>query len=225
MKRFSNTSHLIIAATACFILSQAASAVPVKARYIDDPVSCDNNGDQTLTHELGDIASFPVDEGLAITVIQSSFPSQFQCVNDDGIANDWLVVITNLSNIAYTNLYYVADGGVGVGNYDGLAEDLAQPGFTNAFRIDGTVTPGVNNPLIAETGTIDEILQPGETWEFTITNFSLSVAPSFNSAGRFAASSTLVATSNSSILATPVPEPASLAMMALGAVVAGFRRR
>jgi len=219
MKNLNTTSLLSLAAVACLCLSQVASAVPVQGRYTDSPVGCDAHGTQLLTHELGDIASFPVDEGLAITTTQNALPQHFGCVGDDGIANEWLVVITNLSNIAYTDLFYVADVGVSVGNFDGVIEDLVQPGAARAFRIDGTTTAGINNPLIAETGPVDEILQPGETWEFLITNFSLFAAPSFNSVGRFAASSQLIASSNSSILARPVPEPASLALLGLGGLM------
>jgi PEP-CTERM motif len=225
MNYIKTTSRFAIASTVGLCLSQPVWAVPVQGGYTDT-AACDTNGAQTLTDELGDSAVFPVDESLDITVTQATFPSvNFACVADDGIANEWLVTITNVSNIAYTDLFYVADKGVTVGNADGVVEDLTLLGTADAFRIDGTVTAGVNNPLIAETGPVDEILQPGETWEFTITNLMPFAPPSFSSVGEFAASSALVATSNSSILARPVPEPASVGLFALGAAVLGARRR
>lgn len=211
-------------ATACF--TAGAKAVPVKGIYYDDPAGCDSHGTQLLDHELGDASVFPLDEALDFTVSQTVLPSHFSCVPDDGIPNEWLIRIINVSPFAYTDLYYVSDLGVSVGNYDGAIEDTTMPGTSTAFRIDGTVTPGMNNTLVSESGVVDEILSPGEIWQFTITNFSLfGVAPTFGSPGGFAASSSPDLTdSNSSILARVVPEPASLSLLGLG-MLAGLKRQ
>ena len=205
-----------------------AAAVPVTAGYIDDPTTCDSHAPITLGHELGDVATFPLDEALAITVTQAAIPSHFSCAGDDGIPNEWIVRMTNLSAFDYTDLFFVADVGASIGNVDGFISDLLLPGSSpgQAFRIDGTVTVGTNNPLLFESGPIDEVLQSGETWEFTVTNFLPFTAPVFESPGGFAASSSPdLLVSNASIVANVVPEPASLALIGAGGVMCGLRRR
>ncbi|MFQ5699038.1 MAG: PEP-CTERM sorting domain-containing protein, partial [Myxococcota bacterium] len=188
---------------------RGASAVPVNGQFKDDPALCDNPGDQFLSHELGDAAAgFPIAEGLAVIVQPTN---QVVCVGNDGLQNDWLVEIRNLSNLAYDNLYFVADALIPVGNTDGTVVDLSNaaspPG--DAFRIDGTVTLGVNNNLLSEDATADEIFAPGETWMFLVTNFGTSSPPVFASVGVFAGTSAPVPGSNASILATVVPEPST----------------
>lgn len=211
--------HLLTATITAACFTASAKAIPVQGMYYDDPTGCDSHGDVFLDHELGDAFIFPIDEALEFTVSQIELPSHFDCVPDDGIPNEWVIRIINVSPFDYTNLFYVADSGVAVGNYDGVAEDLTSPGTELAFKLDGTVTPGVNNSLISESGVVDEILSSGEIWQFTITNFSLfGTAPTFGSPGGFAASSSPeLSNSNSSILATLVPEPASsTALLGLG---------
>jgi len=202
----------------CF--AAGAQAVPVVGMYTDSATGCDSHGDQILLHELGDAAVFPIDEALEISAFPIVQPNHFECVPDDGVPNEWVIRVINISPFDYSNLFFVGDQGVTVGNYDGLIEDAVFPGPELAFKIDGTVTPGLNNPLISESGAVDEILSSGEIWQFTITNFSLfGAAPVFGSPGGFAASSAFeFSDSNASILATLVPEPASLSLLALGAL-------
>lgn len=217
----------VIAVLLLGLYAGSVLAVPVKAHYIDGP-ACDSYGAQDLTHEIGDAAVFPIDEALLVTVNQSTDPAHFTCVGDDGISNEWRVRITNISTVDYKDLFFVVDAGVTVGNADGLIEDVAFPGFTDAFRIDGTVTLGVNNPLVSESGLVDEILQSGETWEFLVTNFGSFAAlppPFFDSPGGFAFSSAGGPPSNASIVANLVPEPASLGLLVVGAALMGLRTR
>lgn len=206
-------------------LAASAQAVPVQGRYLDIAGACDDPGPRFFQHEIGDIPAFPLDEGIISTSTPWLVdPAVVPCAPDDGVANDWLVTMTNVSPFPYADLFFVADLGYKVGNFDGEAEDLAFPGFTDAFRIDGTVTPGVNNPLLFEGGVINEVFSPGETWEFVVVNFT-GGPPVFDSAGAFSASSALTPPSNASILARQVPEPATLGLLIIGAAVIGARGR
>jgi hypothetical protein len=231
-------SHLVASAGIAVALTLASSsapearAVPVQARFAEDP-RCDVLPAQPLSHELGNAAIFPPNEAI----ISDTQPVTFTvCVQNDGLANDWLVQMVNVSGIAWQDLFFVCDQGVTVGNADGTVADvaLAPNVFTDAFRIDGTVTPGINNNLLFESGPVDEIFQPGETWRFAVSNFmALNAAggfqpPRFNTPGVFAGSSPFGpnSTGNASILANPVPEPGLLGgALGLGAAALLLRRR
>ncbi len=184
-----------LAALAALLLCipDTARAYPVNGAYYDDN-RCDVLANYNLAHELGDNSVFPPDEGLQIFVSQA--PTTV-CVGNDGLANDFIVQITNTSlNVAYFDIFFVADQGISIGNADGLAEDLiGAPGvLADAFKIDGTVTvTGINDNLLNESGGIDEILDPNETWRFLVSNviFPANVNPflTFDSVGGFAGSS------------------------------------
>ena len=221
------TACLLIATLICGYLSNSASAVPVSASYVDLS-ACDNHGSQLLKHELGDASVFPIDEAIIVSAVLAPDPGHFTCASDNGQIDEWRVQITNISPYDYRDLFFVVDAGLGFSNVDGLIEDLANPGFTEAFKIDGTVTPGVNNALVFESGPVDEVFQSGETWEFLVTNFDgtpFSPAPLFNSPGGFSLSSGGGPPSNASIVANLVPEPASLGLLLIGGCAIFGRRR
>jgi hypothetical protein len=220
----------LILAVALVGSARTASAVPVLGRYHEDP-RCDVIANQQLTHELGVAAVFPINEAFLVNLINS--PGTAVCVPDDGLPNDWHVLITNVSGQSWTNLFFVADLGVKVGNADGSMEDLpGAPGIlTDAFRIDGTVTiTGMNDNLVAESGPINEVFEPGETWTFNLTNFVDAFGgaspPTFITPGKFAGSSPPAVGSqgNASILAVPVPEPATTSVIVLSAAALLMRR-
>ncbi len=210
-------------------------AVPMTGVFVPDPLHCDgpNLTDYTLTHELGDGPAanpFPIDERISVTVTPSSDPTLFQCEGDDGIANDYIVRMQNVSPKTWMDLYFVTDEfGSILGQYDGFMLNPAFPNdpSTPAFRIDGTITPGVHNPLRSESVIPDELFTPGEIWEFGIVNFN-GGTPSFGSIG-FGASGLPNPDSNVSILANPapIPEPAAgmLAIISLLATTATWRLR
>src|SRR3954453_2176309 len=221
----------VVASGFCIGAPRQASAVPVNGQYVEDP-RCDAIPTQSLTHELGDIVIFPLNESISYQASPVTFTV---CVQNDGLANDWVVRMQNTSGIAWKNLFFVVDHGGFVGNADGNIRDvaLAPNDLSDAFSIDGTVTNGLNNNLLSESMAVDEIFQPGEFWTFAVSNYSpLNSAgvfspPIFSTPGVFSGSSPLNTTSgNASILATPaVPEPATMSVLALGAAALLLRRR
>lgn len=207
-----------------------AQAVPVTGVYIEDP-RCDTLPNQFLSHELGDINSFPINEAFIVNSVSHALFTV--CVPDDGIANDWIVDITNASGIAWKDLYFVADLGMTVGNADGsMVDAIGAPSvLTDAFKIKGTVTPGLNSNLLGESGIVDEIFSPGESWRFNVSNFQWlfgapPVPPIFQTPGVFAGSAPVLAPpiNTASILATPVPEPSVLGALGIVAAVVLTRR-
>ncbi|MBC8108763.1 MAG: hypothetical protein H7Z14_19420 [Anaerolineae bacterium] len=230
MKRTTkNLSILSLAAASTLVATQMSYAVPVVAVYNEDQ-RCDPVISQTLSHELGEQQFFPLNESFNAFVSPATFTV---CVPDDNIANDWIVQITNTSGIAWQNLFFVADLGLTIGNADGnMIDVIGAPGVTtDAFRIDGTVTLGLNNNLLNESGAVDEIFAPGETWRFNVSNYfdaaGTAPAPAFRIPGKFAGSEPYVVPpfSTASIVATPVPEPSALFAIVLPAAALLMRRR
>jgi len=228
MKRETKNLLTMAAAGALLLAAKVSHAVPITGVYAEDQ-RCDIVPNQTLTHELGEQQFFPINESFSTFVSPATFTV---CVPDDGIANDWIVSITNTSGIAWNNLFFVADLGLTIGNADGNMIDVVNaPGvIADAFRIDGTVTAGVNNNLLGESGPIDEIFQPGETWRFNVSNYfdpaGTAPQPIFRIPGKFAGSEPYVVPpfSTASIVATPVPEPSTLIGFALPVAALLMRR-
>lgn len=224
----------VLVAAVCSTAS-TAWAVPVVAQYQDLTPICDNHGPKILKHELGDGTVFPIDEAFLVTVTPLPVPFPVTCVADDLITNDYIVRILNQSSKSYQDLFFVVDEGPGwsVGNHDGLINDvnLAGSPATEAFRIDGTVTLGSNNALISESGTVNEIFEPGEVWEFAVINFNAFdingtlLPPIFDSVGAFAGSSAGYPNSTASIVANLVPEPAGICLLANALAVVFATRR
>ena len=216
-----------VAASALGAAATTVSAVPINGGYIED-ARCDVLPNQLLRHELGQIGFFPLNESIEVQFQPSTFTV---CVPNDGLANDWNVQIRNVSGIAWRDLFFVVDLGATLGNADGRVVDLnlAPNAPADAMRIDGTVTAGINNNLLFESGPVDEIFQPGEIWRFNVSNFNniaaLNQPPILITPGRFAGSSPLGSTNgNSSILANPIPEPAAVGALLVTAGALMMRR-
>ena len=226
MKRQSLQHVLLLAATAGVAMTSAvANANPVAGQFTNDSRG-DAIADLMLNREIGDSALFPIPDGI---LYHDHRAIQTVGVADDGIANDWLVHITNITGQSFGNLFFVADVGATIGNADGtIADTIGAPGVpTDAFHIDAL---GTNPNLIMESISPDGIFQPGEQWEFVVTNFNTgtqSFAPTLISPGEFSGSSPLggLGGTNASILATVVPEPSTLSIVALMALSALRRRR
>ena len=202
-------------------LPHSADAVPVQGQFIDD-TRCDPVPNTLLSHELGRNSVFPANEGFIDFV---STTQTTVCVPNDGIANDFVVQITNTSGIAWQDVHFVANPGYTVGNSDGSAVDFANAAvLTDAFRIDNL---GANNSLV-ENFAPDNIFAPGETWRFLVSNFMHASGaiqpPLFVTPGLFAGTRPSTV-DTASILANPVPEPTSLGLVAVAGIGALMRRR
>jgi hypothetical protein len=204
-----------------------ARAVPVNGAYVEDP-RCDPIPSQSLSHELGEVGFFPQNEAFIVNVSPATFTV---CVPNDGIQNDWIVDMINVSGIPWTDLFFVADLGMKVGNADGSVHDLigAPNVLTDAFRIDAI---GINPNLLGESQVNDGIFAPGESWRFNVSNFTgppgtPPFPPIFRTPGVFAGSSPIVIppTNTASILAIPIPEPTTVGAAGVVAAALLTRRR
>ena len=93
------------------------------------------------------------------------------CISSNQPDTDFAIEITNTVSPprSFDNLHYVADLDTSISNFDGLINGAL------AFRIDNAFSPGgcgVNCPLFFESIAFDGVFEPGETWHFTVQDFS-----------------------------------------------------
>lgn len=205
-------------------LAAGAAADPIDGTYIDVD-ECDDHGPQIAVEEFGDPTVFQPSQWIehASTVTDFSACS----MTDDPSQLNALVVMSNLTNRALDNLWYVGDPETRFSNTDGLGFGGGTPDVAGfAFRIDAI---GANRPLVFESITPDGIFEPGETWQFIVQDYSnpFGLAPdAFFSVGMAgdSAGAAGVQTSSASIVRM-VPTPGSAALLGLGGLAAVRRRR
>ena len=171
-------------------------------------------------HELGTAPAFPIDERISSSYVDTTIQTCLEPPNPPGVFDNPailnpLVSITNLTGTSWTNLYYVADSPeTTIANYDGLINGAL------AFRIDYA---GINVTLRSESILADEIFAPGETWEFLIIDYVNSRGLPPSALGSLGVPSLGDDLSSGSIVS--VPEPATLALIALGFAGIGAQQR
>lgn len=159
-----------------------------------------------VVDELGWNPPFPQDETITSGDIEVTFTPCLENEDNPGIPNI-LVNITNLTGRAWRDVWYVADPETTLQNYDGLVNGEL------AFKIDDV---GANIPLVSESMNPDKIFEIGETWEFVIqdyVNINQLPASLFGTIGVGGQSGGDRDSSGSIIV---IPEPMTLALLALG---------
>jgi hypothetical protein len=183
-----------------------ASAVPTIVVGADTP-TCDVlpfSAEGTLVDELGEVPPFPVGEQIAASATTTTLTA-CASATDSGLTANALVSITNLNAIAFSAVWYVADYDTTITNIDGTVL------LASAFQIDAV---GSNQPLVSESGAADGIFASGETWVFIIQDyFHLGVGADDLDTIGLPSAGTL---SSGSIIALPVPEPTTAALLGLG---------
>ena len=217
------------------IAMESADAVPTTVTSYNQD-TCDPLNVPEAVDELGRGGPaagpgypFPADETIRVAADVTHWTA---CKStDDPDMLDALVSITNLTDpkTSFSELWYVGNPNTYLSNVDGIVleqghEDL---GSGLAFRID---QEGANHTLISESLGQMGIFEPGETWKFVIQDFSggpwADEISSIGVAGGSLAGGGVIAhMSSGSIIGIPIPEPASLALSSVGALMMTRRRQ
>jgi hypothetical protein len=211
------------------LLPATSMALPTQVVHQDvdhcDPLFVPQN-----VHELGIAPTFAT---LPDELIEAAdtITELIACPGDSPDIPNALVIMTNLTGKAWSDVWYVADPptqdpfvATSISNFDGLVDTAPGSLPGRAFKID---TVGVNTPLIFESIAFNDIFEPGETWHFIIDDYmnTAGLPPSlFDSLG-VASTSAGGPPSSGSIIAIEVPEPGGFALLAVGLVVAAIARR
>ena len=198
-------------------LATNALAFPVSVTS-SDLLSCDPLLVPNDVHELGN-SGFPPDEEVFADDLLVSFVA---CPSAAAGISTTMVRMTNLTGFDWDEVWYVADPETFLTNADGTVNGEL------AFRIDSI---GINTPLFAESGTVANVFEVGESWEFLIDGYSNTLgAPAslFGSVGLVGSLSTGISpplSSGSIIGIRSVPEPAALVLVGLALASLALGRR
>ncbi len=200
---------LLASTWAAFVFSFTASAIPVTVTHTSGG-ACDALFVPEDVHELGRAAAgFPGNESIT-SGPAGSFGTPCGIADQDQIG----VSITNTSGIDWVEVWYVADAGTSVANFDGLVNG------ERAFRIDSVVSDpgGTHHPLLGETIALDGVFQAGETWFFALVNYQndLGFPPEAFDSPSLVGSGSAGGPSSGSLIAMPVPEPSTALLLGLG---------
>lgn len=207
---------------ALLLCASVAMAWPLVVEHVDGPQ--DPLVVPGRVHELGLNPPFPVDEWILSR--WEGDTSETSCFdgNDNPMIPNQLVSITNMTNVDWEALWYVADPETSITNFDGWVGNAGLGDSCQAFRIDSV---GINRPLIYESILFDGVFQVGETWTFILQDWQnpLALPPAsaaFDSLG-IASISAGFPPSTGSIIA--VPEPSSALLLIVGAGALMMRRK
>ena len=208
----------LTAGVACVLWASSAAAYMINVYSIDgpqDPLNVHGRVD-----EIGLLTVFPAGEQISSSWTVTNETACWDGSDNPGILNV-LVTITNVDVQGSPPLWYVADLGTIITNFDGWIGNTGLGTAEEAFRIDSV---GINRPLLAESGPVNNRFDPGETWTFIIQDFFNVMggppAP-FDSLGIASASGGWPPSTGSII----TPEPATLALVTVGGLAVLWRRR